>query len=421
MNFTMSETAGTLLNLKAQNAILKTENRGLIPNRVESIDILRGIVMIVMALDHIRHYFHFDSMVFDPSDLERTTLAFFGTRFITHLCAPTFILLAGTAVYFVRQRKTKKETSVFLITRGLWLVVLQMTIIRFGWNFDPGFHYNSSTIISTIGFCMIGLSILIHFPFKVILAIGLAMVVGHNTLDGIRFESGSALDVLWTFLHGRKLYVISEDYSFLFLYPIIPWVGVIALGYCLGRLYGRDYNAVERKRILLLVGVFTFGAFVALRLLNWYGDPVPWIQSESTSVTVMSFFNITKYPPSLIFLSCTLGIALVLLSVLDDVDHRRWRAVSVFGKVALFYYVLHIYVIHILGFIAVVLYGYPWQTMVFQGTFDQFSPLLVGKYGFSLGAVYGIWVAVVLMLYPFCRYWLEFKGRKKSKWWVSYV
>jgi uncharacterized membrane protein len=421
MNSTMSEMHGTVLNLKLQNAILKTENQGLIPNRVESIDILRGIVMIVMALDHIRHYFHFDTMMFDPSNLERTTLAFFGTRFITHICAPTFILLAGTAVYFIRQRKTAKETSIFLVTRGLWLVVLQMTIIRFGWNFDPGFHYNSSTIISTIGFCMIGLSILIHFPFKVILAIGLAMVVGHNALDGIRFENGSFLEVLWTFLHGRKLYVISEEFSFLFLYPIIPWVGVIALGYCLGRLYDRDYNAAERKNILMLLGLITFAAFVVLRSMNSYGDPVRWVQSENFSVTVISFFNITKYPPSLVFLCCTLGIALMLLSVLDNVNPKRWAPVGIFGKVALFYYVLHIYVIHILALIAVVLYGYPWQTMIFTGTFDQFSPLLVGKYGFSLGVVYGIWIAIVLILYPFCRYWYSFKIRNKEKWWVSYV
>ena len=167
--------------------------------------------------------------------------------------------------------------------------------------------------------------------------------------------------------------------------------------------------------------MITLGAFFVLRLLNLYGDPVPWFQSERSIVTVISFFNITKCPPSLIFLCCTLGIALILLSVLDNVNHKRWAPASVFGKVALFYYVLHIYVIHILGHIAVVLYGYPWQTMIFLGTFDQFSPLLVGKYGFSLAGVYGVWIAVVLILYPFCRYWYALKARNKSKWWISYV
>ncbi|QHT65246.1 DUF1624 domain-containing protein [Rhodocytophaga rosea] len=216
-------------------------------NRIESIDLLRGIVMILMALDHVRSYFHFDSLIFSPTDLQHTTVALFATRLITHLCAPTFIFLAGASAYFIAQRKTLKDTTLFLLTRGIWLILLQLTLIRFAWNFDPAFHFNSSNIISTIGFCMIVLSLLIYLPLKIILIIGLLLVVGHNALDNISFQSGSAWDIVWSFLHVRKLYLLSNNYTFLFLYPIIPWVGVMALGYCLGSLYAPS-NPVEKKK-----------------------------------------------------------------------------------------------------------------------------------------------------------------------------
>ena len=389
--------------------------------RVQSVDFLRGFVMIIMALDHVRAYFHYDSLIFSPTDLEHTTPALFATRFITHLCAPTFIFLAGTSAYFIAQRKTLKETSIFLLTRGLWLVLLQVSLIQFAWNFDPAFHFLSSNIISTIGFCMILLSAVIHLPFNVILIFGIVMVAGHNTLDNISFENGSIKDVIWSFLHQRNLYALGNDYSFRFLYPIIPWIGVMALGYCLGRLFDQGYAPEKKKTALLTLGTFSLISFFILRSINIYGDPNPWTFQQKASFTILSFFNVEKYPPSLSFLGLTLGVALLLLGFLEGKNLDRWRAVTLYGKVALFYYVAHIYLIHGLALVTVSLMGYPWQTMIFIGAHSQVHPLIKGNFGFSLGITYVIWIAVVGLLYPLCAYWNSFKIKNKFNWWVSYV
>ena len=403
--------------------ITKIEMKNTLVNthRVQSVDFLRGFVMIIMALDHVRAYFHYDSLIFSPTDLEQTTPALFATRLITHLCAPTFIFLAGTSAYFIAQRKTLKETSIFLLTRGLWLVLLQVSLIQFAWNFDPAFHFLSSNIISTIGFCMILLSIVIHLPFNVILILGIVMVAGHNTLDNISFESGSIKDVIWSFLHQRNLYALGNDYSFRFLYPIIPWIGVMALGYCLGRLFDQGHTPAKRKATLLTFGTFSLISFFILRSINIYGDPHPWTLQQNASFTILSFFNVEKYPPSLCFLGFTLGIALLLLGFLEGKNLDRWRAVKLYGKVALCYYVLHIYMIHTLALITVSLMGYPWQTMIFIGHHGQAHPMIKGNFGFSLGMTYVIWIGVVALLYPLCLYWNSFKIKNKSKWWVSYV
>jgi uncharacterized membrane protein len=390
-------------------------------DRVQSVDFLRGLVMIIMALDHVRAYFHFDTFLFSPTDLDRTNGAIFFTRFITHLCAPTFIFLAGTSAYFVAQRKTLKETSIFLLTRGLWLVILQVTIIQFAWNFDPGFHFLSSNIISTIGFCMILLSLLIHVPFSGILLIGIVVIALHNTLDNISFERGSVNDIIWSFLHQRNLYDLGNNYSFRFLYPIIPWFGVMAVGFCFGRLYDQNYFIANRKAVLLELGGLSLIVFVLLRTINSYGDPTPWKLQHQAGFTILSFFNVEKYPPSLLFLCCTLGISLVVLGLLEGKNLERWRPVTLFGKVALFYYVLHVYFIHFLALVTVSLMGYPWQTMIFLKAHSQPHPLIKGSFGFSLGATYLIWIGVLLALYPFCVYWNSFKIRNKAKWWVSYV
>ena len=390
-------------------------------DRVQSVDFLRGLVMIIMALDHVRAYFHFDTFLFSPTDLERTTGAMFATRLITHLCAPTFIFLAGTSAYFIAQRKTLKDTSIFLLTRGLWLVILQVTIIQFAWNFDPGFHFLSSNIISTIGFCMILLSFLIHLPFNGILITGIVVIALHNTLDNISFERGSINDVIWSFLHQRNLYDLGNNYSFRFLYPIIPWFGVMALGFCFGRLYDKRYFPEEKKKLLLQLGSLSLIVFFALRMSNSYGDPTPWTYQQQAGFTVLSFLNLEKYPPSLLFLCFTLGISLVILGILEGRNLERWRPVTLFGKVALFYYVLHVYVIHFLALVTVWVMGYPWQTMIFLRAHSQPHPLIKGNFGFSLGVIYFIWIAVVCALYPLCVYWNSFKIRNKSKWWVSYV
>ena len=389
--------------------------------RIESIDLLRGVVMIIMAIDHVRNYFHFDAFLYSPVDLSQTSAGLFITRWITHLCAPTFIFLSGVSTYFVAQRKTLTDTSFFLLTRGIWLVLLQLTLIRFFANFDPLFRYNSNTIISTIGICMIVLSGLIYLRMKTIFFIGIVMVVGHNLLDGISFREGTLADVLWSFLHVQKSFDLGSGYSFTFLYPVIPWVGVMALGYCFGVLYDADYSSKLRKTVLSQLGIICLLIFLTLRTANVYGDPVPWSRQAEFSSTIMSFFNLQKYPPSMLFLSATLGISLLMLAVMEGKNLRRWRPVTLFGNVALFYYVCHILLIHLLAVFAAVLTGYGWHSMIFPGSVAKGSTLLNGSYGFSLWVVYLVWIMVVVLLYPLCVYWNAFKTRHKKKWWVSYV
>jgi uncharacterized membrane protein len=390
-------------------------------NRIESIDLLRGLVMIVMALDHVRGYFHFDTFLFSPTDIEHTTFPMFGTRLVTHLCAPTFIFLSGASAYFTAKRKSLRETSFFLITRGAWLVVLQVTIVQFMWNFDPAFHFISSNIISTIGFCMIALAFIIRLKYKVILIFGLVVVIGHNFLDGISFEPNSYQDIVWAFLHAPNQYIINDNQIIQFKYPIIPWVGVMALGYCLGHLYDQSFSTERRKKILLQIGLSCLTVFVILRWTNYYGDPLPWAHHLEFAKTFFSFLNVQKYPPSLLFLCLTLGVALVLLAMFENVNSTRLGPVILFGKVALFYYVVHVFVIHALAMMSVIWMGYPWQTMVYIGSHNVISPILKGKYGFTLGQTYLIWIAIVISLYPICAAWNRFKSRKKQKWWVSYV
>lgn len=386
-------------------------------SRIESIDLLRGIVMIIMAIDHVRDYFLVDAYAFSPTDVQQTTAGLFFTRWITHLCAPTFIFLAGCSAYFIRQRKTVKETSFFLFTRGLWLFVLQMTIIRFMWNFDPLFHYNSQTIISIIGLCMMILAVLVYLPFRAILIIGLVMVFGHNAFDGITFVSGTAAEVIWSFLHTPKNFDLGNGYIFNVIYPLIPWVGVMALGYCMGSLYSADYSPELRKKILLILGNASILLFIVLRWTNLYGDLHPWSEQTDVTHTLLSFLNVEKYPPSLLYLAVTLGISLLLLALMEGKDLSRWKPVTLFGKVALFYYVLHVLVIHLMAMVVAVMTGYPWQSMILTGSVSK-RP---SEFGYNLGGMYVVWAAIVLLLYPLCVYWNALKIRNKKAWWVSYV
>ncbi|HYI78061.1 MAG TPA: heparan-alpha-glucosaminide N-acetyltransferase domain-containing protein [Chryseolinea sp.] len=389
-------------------------------SRIESIDLLRGIIMIIMAIDHVRDYFHFDAFLYSPVDISQTSAGLFFTRWITHLCAPTFIFLAGVSAFFIAQRKTRNDTSFFFLSRGIWLVLLQLTLIRFAWNFDPFFHYNSNTIISTIGICMIVLSGLIYLPMKTIFFTGLVMVIGHNLLDGISFEEGTLIDALWSFLHVQKSFDLGNGYVFAVLYPIIPWVGVMALGYCFGILYDRDYSAENRRAMLSQLGIVCLIIFFTLRTSNVYGDPNPWTKQAEIGSTFMSFLNLEKYPPSLLFLSVTLGISLLLLAAMEGKNLSKWKPLTLFGKVALFYYVAHIFLIHLLAMLAATLTGYSWHSMIFPGPPAQGSTLLNG-YGFSLWEVYAVWVLVIFLLYPLCVYWNALKIRNMKKWWVSYI
>ena len=314
--------------------------------RIDSVDLLRGIVMVIMVLDHTRDFFHRGVWLFDPTDPARTDPLLFFTRWVTHFCAPTFVLLAGLGVALQRRRgATRGELSRFLWTRGLWLVLLEVTVVRFGFAFNLDYpDLGVLQVIWVLGVSMIAMAALIHLPTAALAVFGVSMVVLHNTLDGITVPlapgaAPTSLQELWMVLHQPGPITIFDAPVFV-LYPLIPWVGLMAAGYALGGVYG--WEGERRRRFLVRLGVAMIVAFVALRALNVYGDPVPWsVQGRGAVYTALSFLNVTKYPPSLAFLLVTLGPALVALAWLEHVGRGRVvEALRVFGRVPLFFYLL---------------------------------------------------------------------------------
>jgi uncharacterized membrane protein len=386
--------------------------------RVTSIDFLRGLVMIVMALDHVRDYFHAGAFVFDPTDLTQTNVPLFFTRFITHFCAPVFMLLSGTSAYIVGKRKGKKALTRFLFTRGLWLIFLELTIVNFGWFFDFSYANTGTLVIWALGCSMIGLAGLIHLPKAITLAFSLMLIFGHNLLDSIHFNNGFG-QYIWAILHEAKPFFF-KDIAWFALYPLIPWVGVMSLGYCLGTFYETTYSPQKRRRQLLWYGIAATLLFIALRFTNWYGDPFLWSgQSRGETFTVLSFLNLNKYPPSLLYLLVTLGPALIFLALTEKVNGWLSNQVQVIGRVPMFYYLVHIYLIHLAAMLAAeVTAGYDWSHMVLTN-WVSFEPRLRG-FGYSLATTYLVWIGLVLILYFICRWYDRYK-RSHKHWWLSYL
>ena len=383
--------------------------------RVESIDLLRGLVMIVMALDHVRDYFHADAMLYDPTDLSQTNVILFFTRWITHYCAPVFMFLSGTSAYLVGQRKGRKALARFLLTRGLWLIVLELTVVNFGWyfNFFPSTDF---LVIWALGFSMIALAGFIYLPLPLILVIGLAMVFGHNLLDNTHVPGEGVSSILWSLFHELHFYTFKKP---LFVaYPIIPWIGVMALGYCLGQLYRKEMNALKRKKILLWMGTVAIILFILIRYSNVYGDPSPWTHQSSRSFTVLSFLKVSKYPPSLLYLLVTLGPALVFLAFTENARFGLANKIKVIGRVPMFYYLTHLYLLHLVAMVATLFCGHNPGDMILNN-WVAFEPKLKG-YGFSLGITYLVWLGLVFILYFFCRWYDRYK-RNHQQWWLSYL
>jgi uncharacterized membrane protein len=383
--------------------------------RLDSVDVVRGIVMVVMAIDHVRDFFH-DPRI-DPTDLEQTTTALFFTRWITHYCAPVFVLLAGSSAYLATRRgRSTRSLSRLLLTRGAWLVVLELTVVRFGWFFNLNYRFSVLQVIWTIGWSMIVLAGLVWLPCRVIFAFGAVLVVGHNLLDSI--HTAGAWQSLWLVVHDGgtphgpdDLIFLTPDKVVLPLYPLVPWVGVLALGYVLGEWLTLEPAA--RRRRLLRLGLGLTAAFLVMRWSNLYGDPVPWAVQGDLVTTVMSFLDCEKYPPSLSFLLMTLGPALILLAVLPNRAPRVLGPLVIYGRVPLFYYVLHIPLIHVLaGGAAIARFG----TAAFE-----FGPEnLPDDYALSLPAVYLVWIGVVASLYPACR-WFAAVKKRRTDWWLTYL
>lgn len=384
-------------------------------NRIESIDLLKGMVMVIMALDHVRDYFHYPAFFFDPSDPEQTTWPIFLTRFITNFCAPAFSFLAGISAFMMGKRKKRAELAAFLFKRGLWLVLVEIVIINFGWKFDIHFRHIGLQTIWSLGVSMIVLAALIHLPKTIILLFSCIVIFGHHLLDNIHFDGS----MLWSMLHERRPFKLSEGLTVNFAYPLIPWVAVMSLGYCFGSLYDQSFAAAKRKKILNALGAGSLLLFAVLSAINKYGDTDGWVNYGDTSKTIMSILDVDKYPPSLLFLLVTLGGTFLFLANTEKLKGRLVDFFSVFGRVPFFYYILHIYLIHFMALFAAEFTGFGWQAMILPKFVSRVEALK--GYGFNLMVVYIIWLAVIVLLYPFCKKFDLYKQTHKEKWWLSYL
>ncbi|MGH9538861.1 MAG: DUF1624 domain-containing protein [Terriglobales bacterium] len=379
--------------------------------RLESVDVVRGVIMTLMALDHTRDFF--GQTAFSPTDLTQTTVPLFFTRWITHICAPVFFLLTGTGAYLSLRKKSKGELSKFLFTRGLWLIFLEITLFRcLGLQFNFDYRLTLLDVLWALGWAMIVLSGLVHLPRSVITAFGVVLIAGHNLLGGIQ-----SANPVWTVLHSLNFIVETPRHSVFVAYTLIPWVGVTAVGYSLGQIYA--WTAERRRTFLLRAGLGVTAAFVILRGINLYGDPVRWSTQKSAAFTVLSFLNTNKYPPSLLFLLMTLGPALLFLRAVDAGTPRFLRPAVVLGRVPMFYYLLHFPLIHLLA-VAVCYARYGQAHWMFESpSLDRFPITPPPGWGYSLPVIYLIWISVVVALYPLCRWFAGLKQRRGDAW-LSY-
>lgn len=375
--------------------------------------------MIIMALDHIRDYFHAGAFVNDPADLKSTTYLLFFTRWITHFCAPVFVLLSGVSAFISGRRRTKKDLSLFLLKRGFFLIVLEISILNFAWNFNIHFTYFGLQVIWMLGLCMICLAGLIHLPKKIILIIGIVLVAGHNLLDNFHIEGNTVEAFVWGLLHERKLFIFG-DVRVRSAYPLLPWIGLMALGYLLGNIFTPEFGAERRKKILIGIGSISIALFIVLRYINIYGDLIPWSSQRSVGFSFLSFINVTKYPPSLDYLLITIGPALIFLAFTENISNRFSKIISVYGRVPMFYYLVHIYTIHLLALVAAAATGFDWKDMT-SFTMGIHSVPNLKTYGFGLGIVYVIWISIVAALYPLCKWYDNYKTIHREKWWLSYL
>jgi uncharacterized membrane protein len=380
--------------------------------RIESVDVVRGVIMIIMALDHVRDFF--GNLAVNPTDPATTTYPLFFTRWITHFCAPVFFLLTGTGAYLALRKKSKSELSRFLFTRGLWLIFLELVVVRdFGWQFNFDYHLTLLIVLWALGWSMIVLSVLVYLPAWAVTAFGLVMIATHNLFDSV--ESNNPL---WSILHSPNMLLDNARHTVFVLYPLIPWIGVTAAGYGLGQIY--SWTSERRRRFFLLLGLGLTAAFVVVRAINIYGDPRHWHTQRSAAFTVLSFLNTSKYPPSLLFLLMTLGPAMVFLWSVDRGTPRVLRPALVIGKVPLFYYGLHFALIHLLAVVTCyVRYGSA-HWMFESPDLGHYPFSTPPGWGYSLPIVYLVWAFVVVAMYPLCRWFAGLKQRRNDPW-LSYL
>lgn len=361
-------------------------------NRVNSIDLLRGLIMIIMALDHTRDYFHTAQFVFNPTDLTQTTPAIFITRWITHFCAPAFVLLSGISININLRKRGKPALAKYLITRGFWLIFLDVVVLRFAFFFNFYYDITFLSILWMIGWCMVLMAGVIFLPYRAILAISLLIIAGHDSLVGLQ------LGPFWTIIMTAGF----VPPAFVSTYPIIPWLAIMMFGFVAGRMYGEKYDPVLRRRFLIQLGILSIVLFFVLRWANVYGDPVPWSHSPRGPLfTILSFFNVTKYPVSLLFTLMTLGPLMLLLAWFETLNIKWLAPAQVFGRVPLFYFLAHFFLIH-----AAALLHTMWKTAKSFSDIDLHYPATFGgitpEGGVTLIWVYVVWILVVMAMYPVC-------------------
>ena len=391
-------------------------------HRLLSIDALRGLIMIIMALDHVRDFFHADAASFSPTDLTRTTPLLFFARWITHFCLPVFMFAAGMGAFlWYQRRQSKSDLSRFLLTRGIWFILLELTVMQFAYNFNFHWRYLFLLLILWIfGICMIAMAALIHLPLRWLALLSIVIIFFHNLLDGIRPQQFGSYAWAWNLLHQPGVLMISGK-PVLVTYTLLPWIGVMGAGFCLAQVFLLDPPL--RQRIMIRLGAALSVAFVILRFINHYGDPAPWSHQKSAVFTLLSFLNCTKYPGSLDFVLMTLGPSLLALAWFDIRRFSTSNPMIVFGRVPMFYFVLHFYLIHALAVLAAYLrYGSSAAKFIFNPLPSMGGPqkLFPSNFGYSLWIVYAVWALTLLLLYPVCRWFAEVKAKRRD-WWLSYL
>jgi uncharacterized membrane protein len=389
--------------------------------RIESIDILRGIAMVIMALDHTRDYIHLTANTDDPLNFATTTPLLFFTRWITHFCAPTFVFLSGTSIYLQSLRKSKKELSAFLITRGLWLIFIEFVVISLAWTFNPLYQFIPMQVIWAIGISMLILGLLIRLPFRYIFVLGLIIVFGHNLLDIPESAPGFNGGFWWDLLHHGFFspYSFAQNHNVIIVYPFLPWLGLMMLGYCTGIFFTANYSEQQRSKIFIRIGLSLIVCFIVLRFYNIYGDPHVWNTQKNNLFTFLSFINVHKYPPSLLFMCVFIGPVFLLLALLEKIKNTFTNIMMIYGRVAFFYYILHLYLIHIIATVFFFVRGHSFAEAGNNGKFP-FNFVVPGE-GYGLVMVYVVWLFVIIALYPLCKWYDTYKTNHKENWWLSYL
>lgn len=376
--------------------------------RIISLDMLRGLVMVLMVLDHVRTFFSVRR--FQPTDLTQTTIPLFLTRWVTHLCATSFIFLAGAAayLYFVRRQQSKRQLSRYLIIRGLMLVFLELTVVNLAWLFDQIHTLSAAGVLWVIGWSMVVLAVIIYLPIKVIAYSGILLIVGHNLFDNLHVEQLGQFGWVWAILHEPKMLTLFANKKFFVVYLLIPWIGVMATGYAFGTVFTLEKTV--RHKFMRRLGWGLIFAFLIIRAINIYGDPQPWSVQANLSYTILSFINCTKYPPSLLYLLITLGLAILLLDLFENRRFRILKPLLLFGQVPLFFYIIHLWLIRCTAvLLALPKYGLKAIFLPFLS-----SSQMPADYGYDLPTVYSLWIFMVILLYPICNWFADYKKKHTS-------